>query len=382
MQGEAGHEVAYFGMLQPQTIDTPWKKYFVDEIHFDRSEGIVKDVKKVAHMIWSTEARRKFSVLLDDFKPDLVHLHVLYHQVSPSILPELGRRKIAAVMTSHDYHLISPNYALLTRGKPCGTCLGGSFWRTVGMNCLDSAGKSVAGAVEHLVHRTLRVYEKNIQRVMCPSKFMYDLFIKLGIKPSRLAYLPNPVFPKPNVPVRLGDAVVYAGRLSSEKGVSLLLEAAEALPAIPFVIIGDGPERSQLENVVHERRLGNVQLLGFKQGSSLWEAVGGARLVTVPSVYYENFPYAALEPMGIGKAVVASRIGGIPEIIRDGETGFLVPPRDAAAFIDKIKEVYYRTDLLARVGNHAAAYVRTTYDPAAHLGRLEKIYAEAQAAYS
>lgn len=382
MQKEAGHEVAFFGMKQPQTMDTPWEKYFVDEIHFDRSEGIVKDMKKVAHMMWSTEARRKFSALLDDFKPDLVHLHVFYHQISPSILSELGRRKIPAVMTSHDYHLISPNYALLTRGRPCGQCLSGSFWRTVGTNCLDSVGKSVAGAVEHLVHRVLRIHEKNIQRIICPSRFMYDLFVKLGQNPARLTHLPNPVFPKQDVQNRLGESVVYAGRLSPEKGVALILEAAEALPTSPFVIVGDGPERRALESTVHERRLANVRLVGFKQGHDLWELVGSARLVVVPSVYYENFPYAALEPMALGKVVIASRIGGIPEIIRDGETGFLVPPRNAAALIDKIKEIYYRTDLLLRVGSHAAAYVRTTYDPAVHLARLEKIYADAQAAYA
>lgn len=370
----AGHEVAFFGMQQQQTIDTPWKKYFVDEINFDRSEGIFRNIRKVAHMIWSTEARRKFSKLLDEFNPDIVHLHVMYHQISPSILPECRRRKIPMVMTSHDYHLISPNYSLFTHGRPCVSCLGNSFWRTVTHNCLDSMSKTLAGALEHLVHQTLRVYEKNLSRVICPSAFMQHILARFGWPIEKLIHLPNPVFmPSDASAPTLGSAVVYAGRLAREKGIFVLLEAARKLPDIPFLIAGDGPERRALLLAAPK----NVQYLGFKNITELRKIIIDARLVLVPSVWYENFPYAALEPMAAGKAVIGARIGGIPEIIRDGETGFLTPPGDARELVDKIKKIYHDTDLLARVGESAAAYVRRAYDPEEHVMQIVQVYEEA-----
>ena len=376
---EAGHQVAFFGMKQPQTIVTPWSDYFVNEIHFDRSEGFFKDIKKIGHMIWSTEARQKFSRLLDDFKPDVVHLHVTYHQISPSILPECRRRNIPVVLTAHDYHLISPNYSLITRGKPCERCLGGFFWRTMAQNCLDSWPKTVAGGFEHLIHRLLGIYERDVDRVICPSRFMMQMLARFGWDTKKLEHLPNPVKTS-SVPAsenNVGSGVLYAGRLSPEKGVAVLLEAARRLPDIPFTIAGDGPARRALEDTAPP----NVRFLGFRPFAEIQELIAQSRLVSVPSIWYENFPYAALEPMALGKTVIASRIGGLPEIIRDQETGLLVPPADIPRLVDAIRAAYYDEALTSRLGRSAAAEIRRAYSPTDHRATIIKIYEAVIAAH-
>ena len=120
----AGHQVAFFAMKDSRNIQTPWSKYFVDEIHYDRSDGLLEDVRKVGHMIWSVEAAKKFRALLADFKPDVVHLHNIYHHLSPSIVQEAKRAGIPVVQTLHDFKLICPNYRLFTKGSAFGRCQG------------------------------------------------------------------------------------------------------------------------------------------------------------------------------------------------------------------------------------------------------------------
>lgn len=370
MLAASGDEVAYFGMQHPENIQTPWNRYFVNQINFDRSEGMVADAHKVAHMLWSTEAARKFRRLLDAFKPDIVHAHNIYHQISPSILPECRRRGIPVVLTAHDYHLMSPNYVLLTRGKPCGPCLGNSFFRTIAYNCLDNHAKSFAGAVEQLLHRALRVYEQALTRIICPSRFMLEMLSRFGWPRDRLTVLPNPVSMPAIAAGPRGREIVYAGRLSPEKGVSVLLAAAREFPDIPFHLFGDGPERGALERAAPSQ----VRFFGFKPPEAVRAALAHARLAVVPSVWYENFPYAVLEPMSVGTPVIASRIGGIPEIIRDGANGLLAVPGSAASLVDRIRILYYDEALGAAFGKRAAADVRSAYDPTHHLRAIRELY--------
>ena len=372
----AGHQVAFFAMKDSRNIQTPWSKYFVDEIHYDRSDGLLEDVRKVGHMIWSVEAAKKFRALLADFKPDVVHLHNIYHHLSPSIVQEAKRAGIPVVQTLHDFKLICPNYRLFTKGSACERCQVMKYWNAVRYQCLnDSTPASAAVALEMWVHRLLRIYENGVDQFIAPSVFLRDLLLRWGKSLTKTIVINNPIDLAAYAGTStLGEEVVFAGRLAEEKGVWPLLLAAEKLPDIPFLLIGDGPELANIEARIRERKLGNVKLTGFLRGTELTDRLRKARLIVIPSVWYENYPYAALEAAALGKAVVASRIGGIPEIVEDGTTGRLFPPGDVPAMVDAVKNLYQNVGLLEQMGEAAREKVRRENDPQDHLTAVLDIY--------
>jgi len=384
----------------------------VRHLNFDQREGLMSDLKKFGHMIWSFEAARKFERVLQEFKPDVVHIHNIYHHISPSILKVAARYRVPVVMTVHDYHLINPNYVLYDHGAICER----TGFSAIAHRCIkNSFTASAADVIEHAVHRCLRVYERSVVRFLTPTEFVKEKLVEGGIEENKIEVVKLPVVHNPPLPsliLREGDRsaiphlkvrggrgsyALFAGRLVEEKGIYLVLEMAKRLPEINFKIAGDGPAMSDLALHVTRYTLHNVELLGFVEKEKLQELIVGARLVLVPSLWYDPSPFAVLEAMAAGKVVVGSRIGGIAELIVDGKTGFLVGIRNCESstkttkvhnsplpplilrgeivdWVDVIEKLWDDTALLAQVGKAAQEYAARVHSQETHYEKIMDIY--------
>jgi len=379
LQQAAGHEVAFFGMDHPDNEPQAYAEHFPAYLELEPAPpSVAGRVTGFGRMVWSTSARRGIDAVAADFHPDVVHLHNVYHHLSPSILGPLARRRIPTVMTLHDYKLACPTYRFLDKGEVCQACLGGHFGQAVRRRCKDgSLASSTAMAAELAVHTALRVY-RHVQLFVCPSRFMAGRMAAGGVFPDRLRWIPHFVSPLPErSSVEGSENVVFAGRLSPEKGVDTLIEAVGRVPAMGLEIAGEGPDRGRLEDLARERGDGRVRFLGRLDGDEVDAVIGQALAVVLPSRWYENQPMIVLEAFARGVPVIATDIGGTPELVRHGADGLLVPPDDADALAAALRMLVDDPARARAMGKAARERALTDFSSDVHLGRLDRAYAEA-----
>lgn len=329
-----GHQIAFFSMQHPDNLPTPWSRFFVRQVDYvDAKQSLFSKILAAAHIIWNFEAARNLEQLIEEFSPEIAHLHNTYHQISPSILWVLKRHHIPIVMTLHDYKAVSPNYSLFVRGKIWEHVSG---WRTIVDRAIkDSYLKSLVCACELWLHRCIQSYAR-VGQFMAPSQFLIHKYQELGFS-YPIVHVPQPLAPFPQMPTTFGQGkyFFFAGRLSAEKGVPTLLEAAKDLPQEQFVIAGSGPEEPRLR--AEYSQYPNITFLGHLTGEPLFERFRGAKALIIPSEWYENMPYSLLEALGYGIPVIGSRLGGITERIQQGKNGFLFEAGDAADLMRAIQ---------------------------------------------
>jgi len=370
-----GHGVSYFSMSHPSNRETSFSRFFVSEIDYERPGSPVRNARAAARLLYSTEARTKLARLLDAARPDIVHLHNIHHQISPSIIPLLKKRGLPVVMTLHDYKMVCPVYTLARDGRPCEECRGGRFSRCFVHRCAKgSRAKSLLNTAEMILHqRLLRLY-RGVDVFLAPSRFLKNKVEEMGFK-GRIVHLPNFLpaagFESGGGP---GEGALYFGRLSPEKGLAVLLEAA-GRTGISWKIAGEGPMRAALGAAIRERSLTNVSLLGYKPAEALIPEIRSSMFVVLPSVWYENQPYAVMEAFALEKPVVASRIGGIPELVRDGETGLTFESGNAADLAEKAMLLARSPERVRDMGRKARRLIETEFSPADHYRRLMGVYA-------
>lgn len=339
--GEQGHQVAFFAMAHPKNEPTEWSKYFVDEVDYEAANQLSwwQKLKVAQNMIFNFGAKRKLEALIEEFKPDVAHLFVTYHQLSPSIIWALRKHRVPIVMTLCDYKLVSPNYNLFVRGK---------IWEHhSGLRCLadrcvkDSFGKSLVCVFEQWLHQLFGTYGK-VDAYIGLSQFLIDTFKRLGF-PYPIQLLTQPLVPLPDLteplPEKTGKNFLYFGRLSAEKGIATLIRAfAELKDGETLSLVGFGPEEERLKQLTAELKLEQkVTFLGPVYGDDLKKLLALARAVVVPSEWYENTPYALLETLASGTPVIAARSGSLPERVRDGYNGFLFEPGNVHDLAEKIR---------------------------------------------
>ncbi|MFA5886933.1 MAG: glycosyltransferase [Patescibacteria group bacterium] len=326
-----GHTVRIFAMANPKNLPSPDKKYFVSYLSFDKP-GLKNTVRALSRIFYSREAKKKFSALLDDFHPDVIHIHNIYHHISPSILPVATAAHIPVVMHLHDYKLICPNYKLFTKGQVCEKCHDGHYYHCFFNKCLkNSYLKSLGGSLEMYAHHKLwPVYKRHIELFIAPSQFMKNICQNFGWPENKIIHLPNFYDDKAHQETKSekrknGDEpyFLYYGRLAEEKGVAVILKTLSQAPG-RLKIAGEGPEAAKLKNLSTQLKLENrVDFLGFQTGANLDKLIREATAVIVPSIWLENMPLNVLEALARHKIVIASSIGGIPEIIQNGRNGIL-----------------------------------------------------------
>jgi glycosyltransferase involved in cell wall biosynthesis len=383
LQARAGHTVNFLGMQHPENPKLPYEEVFPSQIDFDPPPATTRGrLAGFGRMIWSRQSMQAMVSVVDDFQPDIVHLHNIYHQLSPSILRPLSKRNIATVMTVHDYKLVCPTYQLLDHGAVCEACVGSHFFHAPARRCLsDSFVLSLTAAVESTVHRVSGAYEP-VHRFICPSRFMRDRLAAGGVYPERLRWVPHFIDLETLEPATApgNGSVVVAGRLSYEKGIDTVIKAAGGLPELRVEVAGDGPIRPELEALAEEVAPGRVHFHGRLEKADLLHLLRTATAVAVPSRWYENQPMAVLEAFACGLPVVGSDLGGIPELIDAGVDGLLVPADDVDAWRKALSELVTDPDQAFRMGQAARRKIETSFRPDVHLAAVGAVYEEALAA--
>lgn len=374
---ERGHEVLQFSMADERNLPSPQSSSFVSRIDLNACRGPAAKLRAASRILYSREARQKIARLLDAGKPDLVHFHNISRQLSPSIIGEAHRRGIPTVMTLHDLFLVCPAHSFFVCGSPCEKCKSGRFWHAFPARCIDrSATSSALGAAEAYLHAWAGFY-KRINRFIAPSRFLGSKVSALGWTADRIRHLPYFAPLGPDWSARDEGYVLFAGRISTEKGVGTLLEAAAIAREIEVVIAGEGPELEAFKRRASTLGLANVRFTGYLKGDSLEKLLAGARCVVVPSLSYENLPLSILEAFARGKPAVAADSGGIAELVRDGETGFVFEAGAAPSMADALERICSDGDARVEMGRRARQRIATDYSPGSHYDKLMAIYQEA-----
>lgn len=371
-----GWETAVFAMHHPRNEPSPWSRYFAGEIEFGGEYSWTQKIGMAAKVIYSLEARQNLSRLVDDWRPDIAHAHCVYHHLSPSVLGLLRQRGIPTVMTAHDLKLACPAYKMLNHTGICERCKHGNLLHVARHRCIHgSLGLSSLIMVESAVHKLFGLYRRNLDRIVVPSRFYGDKLAEWGWPREQIVYVPNFIEAEEFEPCyEPGNYFVYAGRLAPEKGVDILIRAAiEAGVAVK--IAGAGPSESALRALASASPL--IQFLGYCSGEALWTLVRKSRALVLPSQWYENAPLSVLEAYACGKPVVGARIGGIVEVIRDGETGVLFDPHNVDALAAHLRRMRSLSDAsIQQMGKAARAYVASQFTKSSYVRRILDLYAD------
>jgi glycosyltransferase involved in cell wall biosynthesis len=373
---QRGHTISHFSMQDPKNKPSNYASFFMPYIDVSRVRFGRKGLAALARMVYSLEARRRFARILDTTQPDLVHVHTIHHHISPSILSVAKKRGIPIVQTLHDYKLICPSYHFpLRNGKVCIDCRRGK-WLHVLLHCAhkNSFAATLAVVIESAAHSITRIYERNVTRFIVPSRDMAERLVEHGIKPKQLSIVPHYVDLNTWQPAsEPGTGVLFAGRLSPERGLDLVITCARALPEVPFYIAGDGPERVTLEAKVKLMGLKNVQVLGRLEHEQLRQLFRACRVVFFPTLTFETFGLTVLQAMASAKPVVASNLGGVRNLVEDGTTGYLFDPSHIGSAINQIRTLSTNAALAQRMGN-AARKAAHEYSIDQHYAHLMSIY--------
>ncbi|MFN3739291.1 MAG: glycosyltransferase family 4 protein [Thermodesulfovibrionales bacterium] len=375
---DKGHEVYYWGMEHPENPDYPYKAYFVSYVDYNKPSGVFKELKSALNILYSFEAKRKIDTFIKMIKPDIVHLNNFAHQISPSILYVFTKYKIPTVMTMRDYKLVCPSYSMLLKGRPCERCKNGRYYFCFLKRCTKgSFVKSLLNTIEmYLHHDILHIYNK-IDIFISPSRFLMEKVKEMGFK-GKIIYLPNFVDVKNLQPSYNyeEESIVYFGRLSYEKGLETLIEAVKGLP-IRLKIIGEGPLKGYLISKVKNERINNIDFLGYKKGNELEKEIKKSMFVVLPSEWYENNPRTVIESFALGKPVIGARIGGIPELVIDNETGLTFRPQSIEDLREKLLRLVNDKSGIVEMGRKARKYIEERFNPERHYEELMTIYKKA-----
>lgn len=368
---ENGHEVAYFSTEDPDNLKTSYSKYFVKSPNF--SEGnILHKAKEFIKIPYNFEARNKFSQLIEDFKPDLIHVFNIITHISPSILDVARKKNIPLIISCNDYKHICPNYKLFHHGKICEDCKGGKFYKCIINKCShDSFSYSSASAVESYIHGFLNIYKKNIDLFLFASDFMANKTVEFWGDDFKWGKLLNP-FKIPNTTISdiKGKYGLYFGRLIDEKGVDILIESLKLNKGIPFKIVGDGPDLEQLKQFAKDNDLDHIEFTGAIWGAQLDEIIRDSKFVVVPSIWHENFPYVILQAFAAAKPVIGSNRGGIPELVLENERGVVYNANSPEELAKKIKLFYENDELCDRLGKNARKFVEENFNDSVFYDQL------------
>ncbi len=338
---DEGHEIIMFSMQSEENLPSKYEPYFVN--HIDYSAGGFNKIKNSLKLIYSREAYKKLTQLIKETKPDIAHINLIYHQLTPSVIHALRKNNIPMVYISHDFKLICPNYKLYHNGV-CRKCYGGKY-----INCFKARchkGSLVGSAlvtIEAYTHKMLKSY-KYLDKIIAPSHYIEEELLKAGIHKDKVICLPNFLTMKTQIDLSRyskENTLLYYGRLSPEKGLMVLLEALTKINTpIQVKIIGKGPQQEELERFIDEMNLTNVSFLGFMTGSELQKEIAKAKATVLPAIWNEPFGLTVIESLSLGTPVIGSQAGAIGENIEDKLCGFLVEPNNAEDLANKIDELF------------------------------------------
>jgi len=376
---EKGHKVIVFSMHHPLNFESEYSRYFVNHINYDQAVkkiSISTGFEVLSRAVFSLEAMKKIERLIEDEQPDIAHLQNIHHHITPSIFYPLKKNKIPIVWTLHDFVLICPNTSFLANGRLCERCKKRKyFWPPLVRCKKNSFLASLMAGIETTIHRLMRVNDL-VDVFIAPSEFLKNKLIEYGFDPGRIVSMNN----LSNIEIsedgtEEDDYYLYIGRISFEKGIKTLIDAALMADVGRLKIIGEGPLKEEMLSYVHSKAQGaRIEFLGHKSHDEVTEFLKRARFLVLPSECYENFPYSIIEAFACGKPVIASRIGGIPEMVINWQTGLLFNPGDAENLGLKIRFFMRHPDKARAMGKDAREFVLKRLNRDVYYQRLMEIY--------
>lgn len=395
-----GHEVAFFSMQHPNNEPSYWSKYFVSEKDYVGEISAFKKVQEASTLIYSFEAKRKFEALLEEFKPDVIHMNNVHRQLTLSILdaPYLKKHHVPVMYTAHDYILLCPAYTMVNgRGEVCDTCLDKHFIHATKNVCVKGSRiKSALATMEAEFLKFHHAYSK-IDLIIAPSQFMKSKLDEGGFAGKTVAMQNFLTDSQMAMGARVANThkfedaqagsrpyFLFFGRLSKEKGILTLVRAflqaaglvggnadaqsddqsAQVLPVTwDLHIVGDGPERGAIEQLIASagpQAASRIHLLGYKSGEELQREVGNARFSVLSSEWRENMPYSGLESLAAQTPIIGAKIGGIPELVEESRTGFTFESGNIADLKDGLlKAAAVDEDIYGTMQRWCIEYVTT-----------------------
>jgi glycosyltransferase involved in cell wall biosynthesis len=379
---ENGHEVVFFSMKDENTINCEQSQYFCER-KICANGSTFNKIFYFWDYFYNKRVAKNLNSLLLHIKPDIAHVHLIWGGLTASILSVLRKHGVPIVHTVHDYRLICPAYLYLDgKGRICESCKTNKYF----MCWLKKCSKN--SFIQSML-MCLEMYFRNI--VFKPSK-MFDAFIFPSdfvkkkhfeyfpdLKKKRCVVLPNMTALRSGVSVEKEGYILYYGRLSPEKGIPTLLKTVKKIsdinPGIKLIVIGEGKQETELKEYAINNKMENVFFMGFKYGKELNEFVRKARFVIIPSEWYENNPMSIIESYSLGTPVIGSDIGGIPEIVKDKETGYLFEPYNAEDLYQKIQMgLSLPKDGYMKLCHNAHEFARTHFSEESYYNKLIKCY--------
>lgn len=371
-----GHKVIPFSMQSERNLPSPYSRFFVSNIEFFEKKKPVDYPKILVRVLYSLGAKRNIERLIEREKPDIAHLHIIAHQISPSVLHSLNKYNIPVIQTLHEYKRICPVYSLLSNGKICERCKPHRYYNVILHKCNRGLFfASFLNCVEMYMHKWLKIFENNINAFITPSFFLKQKLDEWGFKGKEIVYIPNFIDIENYTPNYSHQGYfIYFGRLDKAKGLHTLLQAMRKVKTNQLYIVGEGSERRELEQFIEQYRLDNVKLVGHQLDGQLKLIIRESMFAISPSECYENCPMAILESFAFGKPVIGSRIGGIPELVQDGKTGLTFEPGSAGDLEDKIEYLINHPHKIIEMGRNARTKVEREYNAQRHYRQIMKVY--------
>lgn len=374
---QAGFEVAYFSVARDENVPSPFAKYFIkDTSKMSKIRGLLK-------YFYNGDAAGKLEELIINEKPDVAHAHLMWGCTAPAIFKVLKKYHVPLVHTVHDYRMVCPAYTFMTQGHICEACHGRSFYKCAIKRC--SKGNllmSTVMAMEMYYRNTFFNPSKNIRGLIYVSEFAKKIHEKyapsLKNVPSMVLYNCASSVSAPSI--FRGDYFLYYGRLSYEKGVDLLIPFFRNHADLNLKVVGTGPSEEKLKAEAGD--CDNIVFLGFKSGEDLMRIVSNASFVIVPSQWYENNPMTIIESYSLGTPVIGSNLGGIPEIIEDGKTGYIFEHRNSKQLESVLILASNLTDSKYQVmAENAYHFYKNNFSDREYVEKLMEFYNQVLDAY-
>ncbi|MDR1527349.1 MAG: glycosyltransferase [Dysgonamonadaceae bacterium] len=369
---ERGCEVAVFAIQHPENKETPFSRYFPTEVSYTSVSDERNRWKAVFRPLGAREVRQKFIALLDDFRPDVVHLNNIHTHLSPVLAEIAHKRHIRVVWSLHDYKLLCPRYDCLRNDKPCELCFRNKS-AVLKYNCVKNSNAASVLAYLEALKWNRRKLEKYTDVFICPSEFMKNKMLAGGFEASKLIVLPNFISLQEEVLVNNNvreNYYAYVGRISKEKGVETLLSAAQQA-GYPLYLAGNGPLLDDLKN---QYTSDTIRFLEHQSREAVMELMSRARFTVMPSICYDNNPLSVIESLCLGTPVLGSDRGGIPELITPGKTGMIFEAGHVTGLVHKIGEMFSSPGLF----DYSAIQVQAikTFSAERYYSKMKSIYSQ------
>jgi glycosyltransferase involved in cell wall biosynthesis len=349
------------------------KGHDVSLVHFTNEGG---GMAAAWNAIYNRASARKARAAIRAFRPDIVHVHNWFFEASPAVLFAAAKEKVPVVMTLHNYRMICANALLLRNNIPCELCVPHTFpLYGVRYKCYrGSAAQSALVTAVTGIHKSRRTWQQKVDRYIVLTAFAGSRFegSSFNVPPEKMIVKPNFITDPGEGPAQREDFFLFAGRLSKEKGVHILVQAFAGLPAHKLVIVGDGPEKDILQ--ARHATATNITFAGKRTRNELLEMMKRCKALIFPSIWYEGLPFTILEAFATGTPVIASKLGSMSELVTEGYNGSLFTAGDITALQEKVMTMAQEGPATAAMYHNARQTYLDNYHPEIHYKSIISIY--------